>query len=315
MGSMQLLKFRFQQASQKIKFWTKLLVISLILLCCFCDRAMACPNIDGLVDLNCDGVIKILAFGDSITSGVGDSTRLGYPGHLLSHFPKATIYNLGRKGESSFDGRSRVAASLRSRKGIDYSIVMEGANDFWRTIHSPSMTRSNLLYIRSRIKSVSALSMLGNLTAVKRAYQRNWILSVNSAIRRETAMDFYKLGTKIIGWDGLHPSSTGYKQMALAVAKYLRSVGAANRPKDIDKDGIYDFAEKRFGCDPKKADTDGDGLKDGDEVFRYKSNPNKIDSDNDGLSDYEEIRILHSDPNDAKPSPPNINNANVLLGQ
>jgi cysteine-rich repeat protein len=35
---------------------------------------------------------------------------------------------------------------------------------------------------------------------------------------------------------------------------------------DADDDGLTDDAEKRFGTDPKNADTDGDGFKDGEEV-------------------------------------------------
>ena len=51
------------------------------------------------------------------------------------------------------------------------------------------------------------------------------------------------------------------------------------------------------GIDPN-ADTDGDGLSDWDEVFRYRTDPNRSDTDGDGLSDAAEI-LVGSDPLDA----------------
>ena len=39
------------------------------------------------------------------------------------------------------------------------------------------------------------------------------------------------------------------------------------------------------------ADTDGDGLSDGDENATYQSNPLLTDTDDDGFSDYEEQEI------------------------
>ncbi len=59
---------------------------------------------------------------------------------------------------------------------------------------------------------------------------------------------------------------------------------------DPDKDGLSNRIEKELGTDPKKADTDGDGLNDGDEVNQYKTNPLKMDSDNDGLNDGFEVK-------------------------
>jgi outer membrane protein OmpA-like peptidoglycan-associated protein len=66
---------------------------------------------------------------------------------------------------------------------------------------------------------------------------------------------------------------------------------------DVDGDGLLNSVEEQLGTDPKKADTDGDGLSDGDEVNKYHTNPLKADSDGDGLSDKDEIMIYKTDPN------------------
>ncbi|KKR34710.1 MAG: Peptidoglycan-associated outer membrane protein [Candidatus Magasanikbacteria bacterium GW2011_GWA2_40_10] len=65
---------------------------------------------------------------------------------------------------------------------------------------------------------------------------------------------------------------------------------------DSDKDGLDDVREKEIGSDPQKADSDGDGLNDGDEVIIYKTSPLVSDTDGDGLSDGDEALIWRSNP-------------------
>ena len=68
---------------------------------------------------------------------------------------------------------------------------------------------------------------------------------------------------------------------------------ATNR--DTDGDGLYDFYEDWIGTDRFNADTDVDGLSDGEEVLKYGSNPKSSDSDSDGLNDsYVERRLFYS---------------------
>jgi outer membrane protein OmpA-like peptidoglycan-associated protein len=68
---------------------------------------------------------------------------------------------------------------------------------------------------------------------------------------------------------------------------------------DEDNDGLIKSIEEQLGTDPNKADTDGDGLTDGEEVNTYHTNPLKIDSDSDNLSDKDEIMVYKTDPNKA----------------
>jgi outer membrane protein OmpA-like peptidoglycan-associated protein len=65
---------------------------------------------------------------------------------------------------------------------------------------------------------------------------------------------------------------------------------------DKDKDGLLNEVEERIGTDPENADSDGDRLKDGDEVNKYKTDPLKADTDGDNLSDYDEIKKYMTDP-------------------
>ncbi len=54
--------------------------------------------------------------------------------------------------------------------------------------------------------------------------------------------------------------------------------------------------ENVFQTDPNNPDTDGDGLKDGDEAKFYKTDPARVDTDGDTLSDFEEIRRWRTNP-------------------
>lgn len=66
---------------------------------------------------------------------------------------------------------------------------------------------------------------------------------------------------------------------------------------DLDGDGLINGEEFARGTGVRNPDSDGDGLTDGDEVFRYGTNPLLFDTDGDGLSDGLEVRT-GSDPLD-----------------
>jgi hypothetical protein len=65
---------------------------------------------------------------------------------------------------------------------------------------------------------------------------------------------------------------------------------AIDAQEDFDRDGLTNLQEFQQGTNLRKADTDDDGLTDGDEVNRYNTNPLAFDTDGDGLSDGLEIQ-------------------------
>jgi hypothetical protein len=58
---------------------------------------------------------------------------------------------------------------------------------------------------------------------------------------------------------------------------------------DIDADGLTGADEELRGTDPGNADSDGDGLNDGFEVFESGTNPTNADTDGDETNDGDEI--------------------------
>ncbi|MEM1023150.1 MAG: FG-GAP-like repeat-containing protein [Myxococcota bacterium] len=63
------------------------------------------------------------------------------------------------------------------------------------------------------------------------------------------------------------------------------------RRADTDGDGLCDGEERSLDADPRMIDTDGDGLSDPEEVRQWKSEPFDVDTDDDGLSDRREVDL------------------------
>jgi hypothetical protein len=74
------------------------------------------------------------------------------------------------------------------------------------------------------------------------------------------------------------------------------ALGTSPTDADTDRDGLTDGEEVNVTrTNPLTADTDGDRLPDKDELTIYKTDPLKADTDGDGFSDYEELRLM-TDP-------------------
>lgn len=65
---------------------------------------------------------------------------------------------------------------------------------------------------------------------------------------------------------------------------------------DQDADNYDDSLEPDLGLDPSNADTDNDGVADGDELVLYSTQPLAWDTDGDGISDGEELFGIKTDP-------------------
>jgi lysophospholipase L1-like esterase len=79
---------------------------------------------------------KYLAFGDSITAGVGDDPARAQPGYpprlenlLQTAGVSATVLNFGVGGEKTPDGLSRINSVLAQGSQGDVLLLMEGTND------------------------------------------------------------------------------------------------------------------------------------------------------------------------------------------
>ncbi|NKF49228.1 PQQ-binding-like beta-propeller repeat protein [Shewanella sp. WXL01] len=76
----------------------------------------------------------------------------------------------------------------------------------------------------------------------------------------------------------------------------LSDADASDAALDSDNDGLTNLREFNLRLNPQVADTDSDGISDGDEVDVYKTDPLNLDSDADGLTDGEEVNTYGTDP-------------------
>ena len=72
----------------------------------------------------------ILAFGDSLTAGIGASAANGYPS-VLSQLAERNVVNAGVSGEETAQGVKRLAGVLK-QVNPDLLLLLEGGNDILR---------------------------------------------------------------------------------------------------------------------------------------------------------------------------------------
>lgn len=76
---------------------------------------------------------------------------------------------------------------------------------------------------------------------------------------------------------------------SLGIPHILINIKAKGREivegRDSDNDGAYDSEELFYGTNLDVADTDGDGIKDGDEIYLTNTDPADYDSDGDKIAD------------------------------
>lgn len=259
----------------------------------FCMQARACPQINGLIDYNCDGVLKVTFTGDSVVSGVGDIIRpAGYVGRLATLLTDSNVKNLGmpgvtsirllRKYKESFASPLHNPVKVRSRNA-DIYVIDVGRNDYYN-FKSPSITVRNIKRLVSFIKEavvelngVEPFVVVSTLIPTSRLFQISFIKEVNRLLldeKRRGLPVFLRFdqfsADSILSVDGLHPDGNGYDKIAIFIEEYIfgrLQEQLHRRRRDSDGDGLFDmFEQSKYGTDPRLSDTDGDGINDGDEV-------------------------------------------------
>ncbi|GAA3919285.1 GDSL-type esterase/lipase family protein [Litoribacillus peritrichatus] len=100
---------------------------------------VGCSDTKQLSPLSTDDTI--LAFGDSLTYGVGAKNGKTYP-EVLSELTGIQVINAGVSGETTSKGILRFSDVLDEHQP-QLIILLEGGNDVLRN-HPPSQTKSNL---------------------------------------------------------------------------------------------------------------------------------------------------------------------------
>ncbi len=179
---------------------------------------------DRLESLNSSAVI--LAFGDSLTEGVGTSNEQAYPA-VLAQLSGRTVISSGVPGEVSSEGLNRLPAELERIKP-DLLILLHGGNDILRN-QSPQALKQNLDAMISLAQSQNIPVLLIGVPEKKLfsdaaplyselAERHNlvFIEDLLSELLREPGMKS----------DSVHLNAQGYRALAQGIYDALQEAGA-----------------------------------------------------------------------------------------
>ena len=182
--------------------------------------------------------IKIVAFGDSLTAGLGLPAYQSFPVRLQkaleSNGIKVDMINAGVSGDTTSGGRDRLDWSIP--EGTDAVILELGANDAMRGT-DPNVTRAALSDILTRLKARKIAVLLCGMLAPPN-YGADYAARFN-AVYPELAKQFgvplypffldgVAAEAKLNQADGIHPTAEGVdlivKNILPAVEAFLGTI-------------------------------------------------------------------------------------------
>lgn len=164
---------------------------------------------------------RIVAFGDSLTAGLGVPPEESYPAQLQRRLDEAgyryRVINAGVSGDTTAGGLRRVDWVLKSRP--DIVILVLGANDGLRGL-ALKETRANLEQIIQRLQAAGVTVVLAGMKLPPNYgadYTERFTALYQELARthRLTYMPFFLEGVAakipLNQADGIHPTAAGYR--------------------------------------------------------------------------------------------------------
>lgn len=168
----------------------------------------------------------VLAFGDSLTLGVGTSKSHSYPS-VLAVLSGLKVINSGVSGETTDDGLIRLSQQL-NRTTPDLIILIEGGNDILRN--------RDFSEIKSNLTAMIVLAKSKGIPLVLIGIPQKKLFSSSAAFYEELAEEFQLVfdGSLIANLqrspslksDYVHFNQKGYRKMAESIFELLRENGA-----------------------------------------------------------------------------------------
>lgn len=167
---------------------------------------------------------RIVAFGDSLTDGVGGSGET-YPERLAARIDRVVI-NAGRNGETTAQGRIRLPGVLREHTPA-LMILCLGTNDLLHGVPREQI-RGNLVAMLETAREAGVPVLLLAVPAQRGAVADP--LFAEAARAGEAVLDERSmvevLTNAALKADLVHPNAEGYRQLAGQLATTLRDRGA-----------------------------------------------------------------------------------------
>jgi hypothetical protein len=188
----------------------------------------------------------------------GKGIYVGLKGHL--YLQNSIVWN------EDEENKKQIYLTNKGKVSVSHSFVMNGEHGAWG--ESPGLIPNSF-----RLKSSSLARNAGANLAVSRwDWDGEW---------RNDPLD--------IGVDEFVDSDNDGMADAWEVLQGFDKNNPEDANGDGDADGLTNVGEYEAGSSLQSDDTDGDGLKDGEEVNIYQSDPTKVDSDDDGMPDAWEV--------------------------
>ena len=177
-------------------------------------------------------VPRIVAFGNSLTAGLGVSAEETYPAQLHQHLDRSGIryrvVNAGVSGDTTAGGLRRVSWILKSRPHV---VILElGGNDGLRGL-SLSETRLNLEQIIQKLQEASVTVVLAGVQ-IPPNYGKEYTAAfqeIYPALAKKYGLVFIPFilegvaGSVTLNQaDGIHPTGEGYQIIARHVFDKLK---------------------------------------------------------------------------------------------
>lgn len=178
--------------------------------------------------------VRILAFGTSLTQGLGLPPGTEYPAVLESRLRQAgynvAIINAGVSGDTSSDGLSRIDWSLSDHP--DAAILEMGSNDALRGI-DPALTEKNLIALLEKFRAAHISVLLLGMKAPRnfgpeyaKAFDPIYpkLAKAYGLLFYPFVLDGVALNPKLNQSDGMHPNSEGVKIIVAKLLPYVEKL-------------------------------------------------------------------------------------------
>lgn len=171
---------------------------------------------------------KILAFGDSLTAGVGAKKNQAYP-KILENLSGFTVINAGISGETTSQGLKRFDYVIEKHQP-QLIILLEGGNDILRNVSQSEIKKNLMTMIEIAQKENIPLILIG--VPEKKLFSNS--AKIYSELAEEYDLVFEKdilanlLRTPELKSDPIHFNAKGYKKLAEAIYQIMTDNGAIN---------------------------------------------------------------------------------------
>ena len=168
----------------------------------------------------------VLAFGDSLTFGIGANTGESYPVRLEALIGRKVV-SAGVPGEASAEGLARLPAALDEAKP-QLVILCHGGNDFLRKLDEGRAANN----IRAMVRLARSRGAQVVLIGVPKPGLHPSPAGFYADVAREFRLPYEETALKKILTDNglksdlVHPNAAGYARLAEAIAALLRKTGA-----------------------------------------------------------------------------------------